>query len=170
MAACQIRSKRGGGQRTRSRREKQKHKWREGERGGPQADVGIGGKRQRRRRRKSRNEMQRRSIKMRGCRRGGDWHVTADFSTICNVLCLSHTVLLFLLLTLCSLFSLFISLSLNPVSHDVNLPITISERRHPASFKMEKRLSRRVQAVNYRAVIDLSMWPYTHQNLKNAWS
>lgn len=116
MAACQIRSKRGGGQRTRSRREKQKHKWREGERGGPQADVGIGGKRQRRRRRKSRNEMQRRSIKMRGCRRGGDWHVTADFSTICNVLCLSHTVLLFLLLTLCSLFSLFISLSQSRVT------------------------------------------------------
>lgn len=94
MAACQIRRRGGGGQwdGRRRRREKQRHKWRYGEqrRGRPQVDVGIGrdGQRsRRRRRRKRRNEMQKMSMKT----RRGKWHVTADFSTICN---LSQTALL----------------------------------------------------------------------------
>lgn len=95
---------------------------------------------------------------MRRSRRRGKWHVIANFSTICK---LSSTALLNLTLFV-PFFPLSVSIALSiPMSHNVNLSVAVSERRHPTSFR---RLSRWVHSVNYQSVIDLSLCTHRYQD------
>ncbi len=111
--------------------------------------------------------MQRRSIKTRRCRRG-DWHVPVDFRTMCNVLCLSQTALLSLspLNTLCSLFfplALSLFLSIKPDVTQCESAYHCLREEAPRIFR---EVIKQVHAVNYRAVIDLSVCAQSQEDLK----
>lgn len=96
------------------------------------------------------------------CRSRGDWHITADFSTLCSVLCLFETQPLALKQSLIPLFSPSLSQSL---CHTMWIRLSLSSRESPP------HLSGGYQGGYMLLITELSsIFPYPYVRTHKDWN